>query len=129
MREQTARLNDLHAAVLVISFESPAALRRFHWFRDLPFLVVSDQSRRLYNSFGLRSRPLRRLFDRETMKTYAHELLRGHLPLWPRADLRQLGGDVVLNRAGNVVFVHRSATPADRPSVETLLRVLAADGQ
>jgi hypothetical protein len=36
--------------------------------------VVSDQSRRLYNSFGLRSRPLHRLFDRETMKTYAHEL-------------------------------------------------------
>ncbi len=129
MREQTPRLNDLHAAVLVISFESPAALRRFHWFGDLPFLVVSDQSRRLYNSFGLRSRPLHRLFDRETMKTYAHELLRGHLPPWPRADLRQLGGDVVLNQAGDVVFVHRSATPADRPSVETLLQVLRADGQ
>jgi len=129
LREQTPRLNDLNAAVLVISFESPAALRRFHWFRDLPFLVVSDQSRRLYTSFGLRSRPLLRLFDRETMKTYARELLRGRLPPWPRADLRQLGGDVVLNRAGDVVFLHRSATPADRPSMETLLQVLRADGQ
>lgn len=129
MREKTPRLNDLNAAVLVISFESPAALRRFHWFQDLPFLVVSDQSRRLYSSFRLRSRPLLRLFDRETMKTYARELLRGHLPPWPRADLRQLGGDVVLNQAGDVVFVHRSATPADRPSVETLLQVLRTDGQ
>jgi len=127
LRDQTAWLNELNVAVLVISFESPAALRRFHWFRDLPFLAVSDQSRGLYNSFGLRSRPLLRLFDRETMKTYARELLHGHLPPWPRADLRQLGGDVVLNRAGDVVFVHRSDTPADRPSVKALLRVLDAN--
>jgi hypothetical protein len=104
-------------------------LRRFGWFRDLPFTVLSDPSRRLYGAFGLRTRPLLRLFDRETIMSYTRAFVRGHLPRLRRTDLRQLGGDVVLNRAGNAVFVYRSETPADRPPVEVLLRTLREAGQ
>jgi hypothetical protein len=99
------------AAVLVISFEDPATLRRFHWFRDLPFTVVSDTSRRLYRAFGLGRGSLTRLFDRETIRSYARGFVHGHLPVVPRGDLRQLGGDVVLDRAGEAVLVYRSKTP------------------
>lgn len=127
MRDQKTLLDDLGAVVVVISFESPAALARFHWFRDLPFLVVSNQSRQMYHAFGLRTRAILWLFDRDTIGSYARGLLHGRLPRWPRGDLYQLGGDVVLNRGGEVVFVHRSATPADRPSVDTLVRVLGGD--
>jgi len=127
LREHKPLLDELNAVVLIISFESPDALRRFHWFRDLPFLVVSDQPRRLYNSFGLHSRALHQLFDRETIRSYIRGLWHGRLPARPHADTHQLGGDVVLNPAGEVVFVHRSGTPADRPSVETLLQVLRAN--
>jgi len=127
LRDQKPLLDDLDAIVLVISFESPTALQRFHWFRDLPFIVVSDQSRRLYYAFGLRSRAIYRLFDRDTLGAYARGVLHGRLPPWPRADLHQLGGDVVLDRRGDVVFVHRSATPADRPPVDTLIRMLGSD--
>jgi len=127
LRDRKPLLDDLDAVVLVISFESPTALRRFHWFRDLPFIVVSDQSRRFYHAYGLRSRALLWLFDRDTIVSYARGLRHGRLPHWPRADLHQLGGDVVLDRGGDVVFVHRSATPADRPSVDTLIRMLGSD--
>jgi len=127
LRDQKPLLDAVGAVVLVISFESPTALRRFRWFRDLPFIVVSNQSRRLYYAFGLRSRAIYRLFDRDTLGAYARELRHGRLPPRPRADLRQLGGDVVLDRRGDVVFVHRSATPADRPSVDTLIRMIGSD--
>ena len=129
MREQKRLLDELNASLLVISFEDPATLRRFGWFRDLPFTVLSDPSRRLYGAFGLRTRPLLRLFDRETIMSYARGFAHGHLPGVPHGDLRQLGGDVVLNRAGQAVFVHRSETPADRPPVELLLRMLREAGQ
>jgi hypothetical protein len=129
LREQKRLLDELNASLLVISFEHPATLRRFGRFRDLPFTVLSDPSRRLYGAFGLRTRPLLRLFDRETMMSYARGLVHGHLPRLRRTDFRQLGGDVVLSRAGEAVFVHRSQTPADRPPIELLLRMLREAGQ
>jgi hypothetical protein len=124
LRDRKHLLDALDASVLVISFEDPATLQQFGWFRDLPFAMLSDPSRRLYGAFGLRTRSLLRLLDRETLMAYARALLHGHLPHLRRTDLRQLGGDVVLNRAGDAVFVHRSATPADRPPVEVVLRAL-----
>ena len=129
MRDRKRLLDEVDAAVLVISFEHPATLRRFGWFRDLPFTALSDPSRRLYGAFGLRRRSLLRLVDRETIRAYARGFVHGHLPHLRRTDLRQLGGDVVLNRAGEVILVHRSETPADRPSVELLLRMLRDAGQ
>jgi hypothetical protein len=33
----------------------------------------------------------------------------------------QLGGDFLLDRAGRLVFAHRSANPADRPTMAALL--------
>jgi hypothetical protein len=129
LRDQKHLLDELDASVLVISFEQPATLRRFSWYRNLPFTVLSDPSRRLYGAFALRTRPPYQLFDRDTIMSYARGFVHGHLPGLPHADIRQLGGDVVLNRAGEAVFVHRSETPADRPPVDMLLRTLRASGQ
>jgi hypothetical protein len=129
LRDQSGLLDQLDATVLVISFEELATLRRFGWFRDLPFTVLSDPSRRLYGAFGLQTRSLLRLFDRQTIMAYKRAFVHGHLPSLRHTDLRQLGGDVVLDRAGDVVFVHRSETPADRPPVEVLLRMLRETGQ
>lgn len=121
-------LDDVDASVLVISFEDPASVRKFGPFRALPFTVLSDPSRQLYEAFGLRSRPLRYLFDRTTMVSYLRGLVHRRVPRLRDADFHQLGGDVVLNGAGDVVFVHRSSTPADRPPVELLLRMLREAG-
>ncbi|GAC1474970.1 MAG: hypothetical protein PVSMB7_30210 [Chloroflexota bacterium] len=126
MRDQKRLLDELDVSVFVISFEPPATLHRFQWFMDLPFTTLSDPSRHLYTAFGLRSRPLGRLFDRDTLTSYLRGFLHGHVPPLRHADMRQLGGDVVLDRVGKAVFVHRSKTPADRPPVHELLRILRA---
>ncbi|GAC1514316.1 MAG: hypothetical protein NVS2B16_20820 [Chloroflexota bacterium] len=126
MRDMKHLLDELHITVLVISFEPPATLRRFHWFTDLPFATLTDPSRHLYTAFGLQTRPLQRLFDRATVLSYLRGFLHGRIPPLRHADVLQLGGDVVLNRAGTAVFVHRSKTPADRPPVYELLRILRA---
>ncbi len=45
-------------------------------------------------------------FSTETLiGSYARGLVHERLPRWPRGDLHQLGGDVMLNRGGDVVFV------------------------
>lgn len=129
MRDRKRLLDELDASVLVISFEHPATLRRFGWYRNLPFIVLSDPSRRLYDVFGFPTGSLSRLFDRETIMSYARGFIHGRVPRFRRTDFLQLGGDVVLNRAGQAVFVHRSESPADRPAVDLLLRMLSDAGQ
>lgn len=124
MRDRKHLLDQLDAHVLVISFEEPAVLRRFHWFRTLPFTVASDPTRSLYRAFGLSARSVLHLLDRATIGVYLRALIRGHLPHLRRADFSQLGGDIVLDRTGEVIFSYRSETPADRPHVDLLLQVL-----
>ncbi|MDQ4049819.1 MAG: AhpC/TSA family protein, partial [Actinomycetota bacterium] len=39
-------------------------------------------------------------------------------------DLLQLGGDAVLDAHGRLAWIHRSAGPEDRPTVEELVTVV-----
>jgi hypothetical protein len=56
-----------------------------------------------------------------TLAAYARSLLAGARFARPVGDLDQLGGDVVLDSAGDVKFIHASSEPIDRPSISTLL--------
>jgi hypothetical protein len=47
----------------------------------------------------------------------------------PRSDVRRLGGALVVDRAGHVRFLHRSATTTDVPSTDALLAALERDGR
>ncbi len=42
-------------------------------------------------------------------------------------DTHQMGGDIVLDKEGNVHFLHHTKTSFDRPAIEKLLRIL--DGE
>ncbi|MEW5941391.1 MAG: AhpC/TSA family protein, partial [Chloroflexota bacterium] len=41
-----------------------------------------------------------------------------------QGDSGQLGGDVIVDSAGRIRFIHRSHDPTDRPDVSTLLAAL-----
>lgn len=95
-------------------------------YQDLhrwPFALLADPRREAYRAFALKRLSLLRVFSPATLKLY--------LKLWRarrgsenygREDIHQGGGDFLLDRAGNLLFAHRSQDPADRPPVERLLR-------
>lgn len=39
-------------------------------------------------------------------------------------DALQMGGNVIVNAQGRIIFLHASDFPADRPAVEDMLEVL-----
>jgi hypothetical protein len=43
----------------------------------------------------------------------------------PIGDILQVGGDVVVDRAGIVRYAHSSEDPTDRPEAAELLRLIA----
>ena len=124
MREQRASFDALGAVILVVTFEPPAKVAQFVEREGVPFPVLSDVSRRAYADFGLRRGRASKVWGWSTAKVYLRDLLVGHLPRLPSGDLAQLGGDIVLDAEGRIVFLHRSQNPADRPTVDTVLAAI-----
>lgn len=115
--------------VLVVSF-CPDAQTAQRWDEEVgsPFLHLIDPSLevpghagRAYQTWGFR-KSFQGVWSPEALRFYSDETLKGH-QLHPShgQDVHQMGGDVLLDQQGVVVFRHYSQTSQDRPSVEQLL--------
>ena len=105
----------------MVSFEPLPHLQQFASEEHLPFTIFSDPERSAYRAFGLQEGGMQRIFGPATIWTYIGGLFRGRWPRVPRSEIRQLGGDVVINAGGKIGLLYQSKDPADRPSVGTLL--------
>ncbi|HEX9144402.1 MAG TPA: hypothetical protein VGA09_09035, partial [Candidatus Binatia bacterium] len=57
-----------------------------------------------------------------TLKLYLKLLLQGiRRQHYGKEDIQQAGGDFLVDRAGNILFAHRSRDPSDRPTPARLL--------
>jgi hypothetical protein len=110
--------------VVAVSFEPLPLLQEFAKKEELPFPVLSDPERKAYRAFGLQEGSAHRIFGLPAIWTYLRGLLQGRWPRWPSANIRQLGGDILINTSGNIALLHRSHSPADRPGVGVLLKAI-----
>ncbi len=115
--------------VVVIAFapaESLAAYQHLQGLDDL--LVLSDPGRDAYYAFGFDRASMRRVWlDPRVWRRYGQLIRRGRRvgrSALPQEDTLQLGGDVLLDGAGQVAWVHRSRGPEDRPSVAEIQRAV-----
>jgi len=119
MARYTEELDSAGVAVFVVGFDGRDALRemRDRLAIDVPFL--RDASRKSYELMGLRrSSLLRTYLHPEVLTPYFRWALRGRFPRLRRGqDRRQLGGDFVILRTGEIVYGHRERGPEDRPPV------------
>lgn len=123
MASAKAELNRRNVSVAVVSFAEPAALGRYQERHRWPFTILADPQRNAYRAFDLRRLSWFRVFSLPTLKLYWKLLRQGMKPQsYGRQDIHQSGGDFLIDREGRMLFAHRSRDPADRPSVERLLR-------
>ena len=64
------------------------------------------------------------MFAPGTVWAYVKLLSRGSGYQFRKSDLRQMGGDFVLDQDGSVVYEFRGASPHQRPSAPELIEVL-----
>lgn len=123
MQKIHGEIQQLGGDVLVVTFATVPQLAEFVAAFPLPFPVVADVDRRLYQAFELGSTSPRGLMRLRVMWHYLKLMLRGWIPGRPaeNADIWQLGGDFILDREGRVRYAHPSADPSDRPSNDVLL--------
>jgi hypothetical protein len=126
VRDHYAEIVRLGGEVLAVSFARPPQIAKYLARTPLPFPLVADSSRAAYRAFGLERTSWSAILGFRKILGYLRLIFRGWLPRRPNDgdDVLQLGGDFVLGANGCLVYVHRSATPTDRPLIEDLLRAI-----
>ncbi len=113
------------ARIALVSFEKPARLRAYVRYHKLPYLSLSDDSRSLYQAFGMGRGPWWRIYGPRVVWGYLKAYLRG-ARFRVHGDTFQCGGDVIVDGAGMVQLTHVGVDSYDRPSVDELLKRLHA---
>lgn len=89
-----------------------------------PLGVVTDETLEMYRAFGFERGAWWRVWGLRSMRRYAELVRAGRRDIAVDGDTLQLGGDVVIDRAGRVAYVFHGAGPDERPSVDELLDVI-----
>lgn len=126
MRQKHDEIEAKGAVVLAVSFEPRDRLFQLSRLLQLPFPLLSDQERDSYRAYGLQRGSLRQIFSLQTILTYVKLLAKGRMYHFRRSDLRQLGGDFIVDPAGVIQYQYASAAPHDRPSVDELIERINA---
>ncbi len=110
-------------SILIVAQAKPELLAKHLGNRQYPVSFAADPERAAYRAFGLGRTRLRSFFRPDVVVGYLGGMARGYVPWVPYQgeDVLQLGGDFILDRAGNVLFSYRSSVATDRPSAKVLL--------
>lgn len=122
-------LTGLHRChIVVITFTaSIESAKEWREESQCSFELFADPHRTLYRHLAFPGKAYARVWNISTLEYYADQKLSGkRLPsaLDPNDDPNQMGGDVLVNRLGEIIYLHRSQTPTDRPSVKQLQSLL-----
>ena len=92
--------------------------------RKLDWTVLVDEHRTLYRAYDMGRAPWWRVWSVATLRAYAREIRRGEWPRRAREDVRQRGGDVLVDPEGIVRLHYVGKGPAHRPSVDAIIRAV-----
>lgn len=124
LRQQEDRLKELDVRVKVVTFDADFLALAYIRETQLPWPLLQDSNQQLYAAYGMTSGSWWSSFGLPSVMRYLGLMLRGRMPGKPGRDWRQLGGDILIDREGNVRLQYISSDPHDRPSVNSLLAVV-----
>ena len=111
--------------VVVAYYDKKTAL---NWIKDAKtrFPMFLDQNLKVYDALGYH-KTFVRMFGRNKLgkdiKITFHHLF-SSLPYIKGGQTPQMGGDMITNKEGKILYIHRSESPDDRPSPEELVTLL-----
>ena len=118
------RLVDFGATgVVLVTFTEQRYLARYATEHDLPFPVLADPDRAAYRAFGLGRGSVARVWGWKAARRYLEIFRADGSAGWrrPTEDTLQLGGDFVVDPAGNLAYGYWGEGPDDRPTVDELI--------
>jgi len=114
--------------VLVLSFGTAGQVGELRDRHDIPFTLLIDERRSAYRAYGLGRASWLRMLTPRTLAPYIRLALttRGVPRSGQSQDKQQMGGDFLVDPAGQIALAHASHDPADRPDVGAFLAAIDA---
>lgn len=112
------------ARIAIVTFAAPERLAAYREHLHLPFDVVADTDRTLYQLLGAERGSNRQVWSAGTLCMYARLIRNGRRLHRPTEDIRQLGADAVIGRNGNLRYLSLPSTPDARPPIADLIAAL-----
>lgn len=125
MREQQDELAARNIKVVVVTFEAGFLARRYQEDTGLAWPLLVDEKRDIYRAYAMLDAGFWDIWGGRTWLAYLKEILHGRLPKKSAGDIRQRGGDVLIDPEGIVRLHHVGNGPADRPSVAAILQAVS----
>jgi hypothetical protein len=126
LRRHEDEITGLGLRILVVTFEARERAEAYVHETALRWPLLIDRPRALYAAYGMGRGPRSAIWGPATWLAYARLVARGRRMKPSTGDVRQLGGDVLVDPMGRVALHHVGRGPADRPAVEALLGRVAA---
>ena len=121
LRQHQAALDEREIDVAIVTFEADAIARAYVAEHDHAWPLLVDGDRRLYAAYGMDRATWWQVSGPRSIAPYLRRLARGRSFRLPTDDVRQRGGDVLVDPRGRVAMQYVSRTSVDRPSVEAIL--------
>ena len=112
------------ARIVVVTFATPDRLAAYRAHLRLPFDVVADTDRVLYELLGAQRGTNRQVWSPGTIRMYLRLIRAGRRLHRPTEDIHQLGADAVIGRDGTLRYLSLPSSPDARPPISELIAAL-----
>jgi peroxiredoxin len=126
LRRAKHRFDQAGARVVLVAMGTPSESSAFAREFSVPFEMVCDPERKVYQAFDLEQMAPQGFFSPSVALKGVVAMAKGHGIGLPVGDVRQLPGVFIIDSKGTIVFSHFAADPADHPAPDEILAALAA---
>jgi peroxiredoxin len=112
------------AEVAAIGMGLPEMAADFREKQDIPFPLLVDRTKETYRALEMKRGTLWEVAGPPVWFRFAKGILTGHGGGKPKQDPLQMGGVLVVDRGGEVLYEFRSSTSSENPPVDEVLAAL-----
>ncbi len=127
LRHSKEDLEQEGVRVKIVTFDSEALGQWYVSNLGIEWPILLDTERNLYRGYGLLTGSWWTLGSPVAIWKYVKLIFAGHGSLKKGKDIRQLGGNVLIDPRGIVRMHVVCSTPFDRPTVDSVLAVVRSD--
>ena len=124
MRDRAEDFAAADVEVTAIGMGRPEMAAHFRESQEVPFRLLVDHDRETYKALGIRRANLMQVVGPSVWLRFGKGLLTGKGVAPAKQDPLQLGGTIVVDAGGTILYQHRSDNSSDNAPIDDLLGAL-----
>ena len=124
MSDRREEIETKGAGIVAIGMGRPEMAAHFRDERDVPFPLIVDHDKKTYKALEMRHGNLWEVAGPQNWPRFFKGFVTGHGVAPAKQDPMQMGGVVVVEPGGKIVYAHRASAAMDNPPLEDVLAAI-----